>query len=220
MVRRRNVNQNQQSAAAHLPSSPSSSHQAGSDMPSIGSWSVRSQWIFFAVASGACAAFNGVFAKLTTTELTTSLSKSIAGAIGLSSHESIVEVVVRAIFFGLNLTFNGIMWTLFTTALARGTSTTQVSIMNTSTNFVLTALLGLFIFSEALPPVWWAGAAMLVAGNVIVGRKDESKDTAAAEAGYTPVVDQDILDSRDSGSKDDEDEDIIDLGELSEGRAP
>lgn len=112
------------------------------------------------------------------------------------------------------------MWTLFTTALARGTSTTQVSIMNTSTNFVLTALLGLFIFSEALPPVWWAGAAMLVAGNVIVGRKDESKDTAAAEAGYTPVVDQDILDSRDSGSKDDEDEDIIDLGELSEGRAP
>jgi hypothetical protein len=29
-----------------------------------GSRSVRSQWIFFAVASGACAAFNGVFAKL------------------------------------------------------------------------------------------------------------------------------------------------------------
>lgn len=30
----------------------------------IASWSVRSQWMFFAVASGACAAFNGVFAKL------------------------------------------------------------------------------------------------------------------------------------------------------------
>ena len=29
-----------------------------------GSWSIRTQWIFFAVASGACAAFNGVFAKL------------------------------------------------------------------------------------------------------------------------------------------------------------
>lgn len=29
-----------------------------------GSWSVRTQWIFFAIASGACAAFNGVFAKL------------------------------------------------------------------------------------------------------------------------------------------------------------
>lgn len=65
------------------------------------------------------------------------------------------------------------MWSLFTTALARGTSTTQVSIMNTSTNFVLTALLGLAIFSESLPPLWWAGAALLVAGNVVVGRKDE-----------------------------------------------
>lgn len=29
-----------------------------------GAWSARTQWMFFAVASGACAAFNGVFAKL------------------------------------------------------------------------------------------------------------------------------------------------------------
>jgi len=56
------------------------------------------------------------------------------------------------------------MWTLFTAALAKGTSTTQVSIINTSTNFVLTALLGLAIFSEALPPLWWAGAAAIVGG--------------------------------------------------------
>jgi len=27
-------------------------------------WSRRNRWIVFAVASGACAAFNGVFAKL------------------------------------------------------------------------------------------------------------------------------------------------------------
>ncbi|KAL3955363.1 hypothetical protein ACCO45_010926 [Purpureocillium lilacinum] len=139
------------------------------------SWSGRTQWIMLAVASGACAAFNGVFAKLTTTGLTSSIASSVASALGLSSAENVVEVVVRGIFFALNLTFNGVMWTLFTAALAKGTSTTQVSIINTSTNFVLTALLGLAIFSEALPPLWWAGAAMLVAGNVIVGRKDESK---------------------------------------------
>lgn len=65
------------------------------------------------------------------------------------------------------------MWTLFTAALAAATSTTQVSIMNTSTNFVLTALLGLAIFSEALPPLWWVGAALLVVGNVIIGAKVE-----------------------------------------------
>ncbi|GAB1319110.1 Transmembrane protein 42 [Madurella fahalii] len=145
------------------------------------SWTRRNQWIVFALASGACAAFNGVFAKLTTTELTASFSLAIARVFGLESIEGVVEFVVRCIFFGLNLTFNGVMWTLFTTALARGNSTTQVSIMNTSSNFVLTAILGVVIFSEALPPLWWVGAAMLIAGNVIVGRKDEGEPSKSDE---------------------------------------
>jgi hypothetical protein len=72
------------------------------------------------------------------------------------------------------------MWTLFTTALARGSSTTQVSILNTSSNFLLTAVLGFAIFAEALPPLWWVGAALLVAGNVIAGRGKE--DTPEPEA--------------------------------------
>lgn len=83
------------------------------------------------------------------------------------------------------------MWTLFTTALARGTSTTQVAIMNTSTNFVFTAFLGFFIFSESLPPMWWVGATLLVAGNVIVGRKDETKDESA-EGEYVSVSGQEL----------------------------
>ncbi len=69
------------------------------------------------------------------------------------------------------------MWALFTKALARGTSTTQVSIINTSANFMITAVLGFFIFTESLPPLWWVGAALLVAGNVIIGRREE-KDSA------------------------------------------
>lgn len=67
------------------------------------------------------------------------------------------------------------MWALFTRALAKGNSTTQVSIMNTSTNFVVTAILGFAIFAEALPPLWWAGAALLVAGNVIIGRGNQEQ---------------------------------------------
>ncbi|PNY26535.1 Uncharacterized protein TCAP_03536 [Tolypocladium capitatum] len=181
----------------------------------------------------------------TTTNLTSSLSHKLAALLGLSSAENAVEFAVRGltllgsqIFFALNLTFNGIvspsrtraptpaatspahhlarqMWTLFTTALAKGTSTTQVSIMNTSTNFVLTALLGLLIFSEALPPLWWAGAALLVAGNVIVGRKDETKDGPDAADG----VEAELLvgdPDRDEGLyKDAVDEDVVDLGDLS-----
>ncbi|KAL1903529.1 hypothetical protein Sste5346_000157 [Sporothrix stenoceras] len=160
------------------PASPSS--PSPSAVPVKTTWLQRNQWVALALASGACAAFNGVFAKLTTTELTTNLSKGVARLIGLDSAESAVEVVVRGTFFALNLVFNGVMWTLFTRALARGHSATQVSIMNTSANFVLTALLGLAIFSESLPPLWWVGAAMLVAGNVIIGRKDEGKANAEA----------------------------------------
>ncbi|EPE10152.1 hypothetical protein F503_05247 [Ophiostoma piceae UAMH 11346] len=151
-------------------------------------WLGRNQWVGLALASGACAAFNGVFAKLTTTELTTRLSEAVARLVGLDAAEGYVEIVVRGTFFALNLVFNGIMWTLFTRALARGHSATQVSIMNTSANFVLTALMGFAIFSEALPPLWWLGAAMLVAGNVIIGRKDEAAPAEAAEAATEAAV--------------------------------
>ena len=43
---------------------------------------------------------------------------------------------------------------------------------------MITALLGLIIFSESLPPLWFLGAALLVAGNVIIGRRDEGEDKA------------------------------------------
>jgi hypothetical protein len=89
------------------------------------------------------------------------------------------------------------MWTLFTKALARGTSTTQVSIINTSANFMITAFLGFIIFSESLPPLWWLGAALLVAGNVIIGRREEADpdkdadDVARAPGGEGPYADVD-----------------------------
>ncbi|KAH6660382.1 hypothetical protein BKA67DRAFT_653565 [Truncatella angustata] len=182
----------------------------------------RNQWIVLAIASGACAAFNGVFAKLTTNDLTSHISRGVAKAFGLAAVENVIEVVVRASFFGLNLVFNGVMWTLFTKALARGNSTTQVSIMNTSTNFMITALLGLIIFSESLPPLWWLGAAMLVAGNVIIGRKDESSSSedddsiSVAESTSSITAYQDVPQVAGIApvEKDDEDEDIALLGDL------
>lgn len=127
------------------------------------------------------------------------------------------------------------MWTLFTKALARGHSTTQVSIMNTSSNFVLTAVLGSAVFSEALPPLWWLGASLLVAGNVIIGQKDESggaggPQTAAADGfrddagatGESPAAEDRFGAYRDAELTDrmlaaqlgrDDDEDVPDLGE-------
>ncbi|KAI9774307.1 MAG: hypothetical protein M1840_004201 [Geoglossum simile] len=136
------------------------------------------KWIPIAIASGLCAAANGMFAKLTgddrtTTALTTSIAGAIAHFVGLSRENKIMEFGIRAVFFGLNLVFNGIMWALFTSALKRSPSTTRVSIVNTSANFLFSALLGLMVFAETLPPLWWLGAVFLVAGNFFVGRRAE-----------------------------------------------
>jgi drug/metabolite transporter (DMT)-like permease len=46
---------------------------------------------------------------------------------------------------------NGVMWGLFTKALTLATSTVRVSVINTSANFVVTALLGAIVFGESLP---------------------------------------------------------------------
>ncbi|KAI1142071.1 hypothetical protein F5Y05DRAFT_213712 [Hypoxylon sp. FL0543] len=217
---------------------PASSGDGTTEDYTMPSWTARNRWIVFAVASGACAAFNGVFAKLTTNELSTHIAQGISRLFGLTNLGGFVEVVVRAAFFGLNLVFNGVMWSLFTQALAKGNSTTQVSIMNTSTNFMITALLGLIIFSESLPPLWWVGAVMLVAGNVIIGRgkqeEGEEAATGSEETEYHDGVDDD--DDHDAVSaaelgrgfdtaaradgvlpveKDDEDEDVALLGDLS-----
>jgi len=41
---------------------------------------------------------------------------------------------------------------------------------------MITAVLGWMIFSESLPPLWFVGAALLVAGNVIIGRREEGEE--------------------------------------------
>lgn len=72
-------------------------------------------WIPLAALSGACAAFNGVFAKLyapssldtvtktnmhsTTTELTSSWASAISTAFGLSASNKFVEFIFRAVRF-------------------------------------------------------------------------------------------------------------------------
>lgn len=91
----------------------------------------------------------------------------------------------------MNLLFNAIMWGLFTRALTLASSTVRVSIINTSANFILTAMLSLIIFSESLPGLWWLGAAMLVAGSVIIGMREETeKEAVIATTGEAPLLDR------------------------------
>lgn len=73
------------------------------------------------------------------------------------------------------------MWGLFTRALTLASSTVRVSVINTSANFMITAILGVMIFSESLPGLWLLGASLLVAGSVIIGRREEAGDKSGAE---------------------------------------
>ena len=193
----------------------------------------------------------------TTTELTSSWASGISAAIGLSSTNKVVEILIRAVrppsfrrdislswfhlhyafgstlvsslpveetaanalswqqvFFSLNLAFNALMWALFTSALTRASSTTRVSIINTSANFMLTAFSGWMVFGEKLPGLWWVGAAGLVVGNVVIGRRDEEGDVTlkgrvGEDAGR---VEQEGEEQRREGYRDREGEEDVDVG--------
>ena len=112
----------------------------------------------------------------------------------------------------MNLLFNAIMWGLFTRALTLASSTVRVSIINTSANFIVTAVLSFFIFRESLPGLWWLGAAMLVAGSVIIGMREETeKKSVVATTGEAPLLDRDTNANVDSYRDEDEGEDIVEL---------
>jgi drug/metabolite transporter (DMT)-like permease len=64
------------------------------------------------------------------------------------------------------------MWALFTRALSLSPSAVKVNVINTAANFIITALLGALIFGESLPLLWWMGAALLIAGSVIIGMRE------------------------------------------------
>lgn len=90
---------------------------------------------------------------------------------------------MRAACFGLNLLFDAIMWGLFTRALTLAESTVHVSVLNTSTNFLVAATAGLLVFGEKLPGLWWVGATMLVAGCLLIGRREGAKEALMGEHG-------------------------------------
>ena len=106
------------------------------------------------------------------------------------------------------------MWGLFTRALTLASSTVRVSVINTSANFMITAVLGALIFSESLPGLWWLGAALLVAGSVIIGRREEGvkTDTEATTAGnHEPLLERDVADGTAFRDEDDDTQEEVEL---------
>ncbi|KAI8808215.1 hypothetical protein BJ742DRAFT_284946 [Cladochytrium replicatum] len=84
---------------------------------------------------------------------------------------------LRIVFFAMVFVSNGLMWKLFTSALAESKSSIQVTVVNSGANLCATALLGNFLFSEPLPLKWWAGATLVVAGTVLVSQGQSSESS-------------------------------------------
>jgi hypothetical protein len=57
----------------------------------------RPQWLIYAIASGGCAALNGAFAKLTTTQLTTTWAAALSLVLGFEETSTTVEYAIRAV---------------------------------------------------------------------------------------------------------------------------
>lgn len=119
--------------------------------------------------------------------MTSSLSATLAAALLHADADSTAaawfEYALRGIFFALNLLFDALMWGLFTRALTLAASTVHVSVLNTSTNFLVAAAAGVAVFGERLPAGWFLGAAMLIAGCLLIGQREGGQDGQKTE-GY------------------------------------
>ena len=52
---------------------------------------------------------------------------------------------------------------------------------------MVTAFSGWMVFGEKLPGLWWVGAAGLVVGNVVIGRRDEEGDNSLGKESGVPA---------------------------------
>ncbi|PKK64636.1 hypothetical protein RhiirC2_666035, partial [Rhizophagus irregularis] len=81
-----------------------------------------------------------------------------------------IMYLIRIFCFGSIFICNALMWTFFTKALNKSSSSLQVTVLNSATNFCMTAILGNIIFGETLSLQWWFGASLIVIGTLLVNK--------------------------------------------------
>lgn len=109
------------------------------------------QWQFtmYAMTAGAFGGLSGAVGKM-----------SVADSHSLGA-------IVRVLFFAANGVCTAQMWRYFLKALSLG-PTPVCQVLNTGTNFAVSALLGILFFGEVITGMWLAGACMVVAGLAII----------------------------------------------------
>lgn len=123
--------------------------------------------------AGACGALSGVVGKLAVESARVpSLVRASAATLRLDPQttaiaQAVVPWLMRLLFFVLNAVLTGSMWRFYLKALSQG-PTPVCNILNTGTNFIVSAFAGLLFFAEEVTPVWGAGALLIVLGLALV----------------------------------------------------
>ncbi|RNE98184.1 hypothetical protein TraAM80_08925 [Trypanosoma rangeli] len=74
---------------------------------------------------------------------------------------------IRGLLFASNIFFTAQMWRWYLKALSCG-PTPVCQILNTGTNFAVSALLGFVVFHEEITAMWAVGALLVVAGLAVI----------------------------------------------------
>ncbi|CAB4424570.1 hypothetical protein RhiirA5_429059 [Rhizophagus irregularis] len=140
-------------------------------------------FVSFSILSGTFAALASVFAKLFTDVRTFLILQYLCDVIGNDTFFKCEEILneikedtnwimylIRIFCFGSIFICNALMWTFFTKALNKSSSSLQVTVLNSATNFCMTAILGNIIFGETLSLQWWFGASLIVIGTLLVNK--------------------------------------------------
>lgn len=127
--------------------------------------------LYYSVVSGCLASIAAVFGKLAVSndELDTMLS--------LVTHRinnfGVVFYVIKVIMIIIMVLVNMVMWTTFTKALNHCKTTIEATVLNTASNFLLTAAIGATLFDENVNFLWFLGLIMITVGLVMIKMGEE-----------------------------------------------
>lgn len=140
-----------------------------------GAASASSLFFLYASIAGACGALSGSMGKLAVaTEGVPALSQRLLNGLQLDLAPAFQAVLVtymplllRVLCFVANALLTGQMWRYYIKALALG-PTPVCSILNTGTNFAVSAFVGITLFGEDVNLMWACGAVLVLVGLALV----------------------------------------------------
>lgn len=169
--------------AAATPSSTSTSSSSGSSHNNSTASSASSLFFLYASLAGVCGALSSVVGKLAVAaEGVPAMASAALTVVGMANQtetlERLLPLILRIVFFVSNAILTAQMWRFYLLALSRG-PTPVCQIVNTGTNFAVSALVGLLVFGEEVNAMWGCGALLVVLGLALVVSAESSEKTSS-----------------------------------------